>query len=115
MNNNAGKGDSYRPVNKKLYDENYDRIFRKKDSLGSNLINGLSELKDSLQDTNILWEVYDRFPGSPDLGIIEFIGSLKECENWLLTNQIRLGSMCVKYRIRKSKKNRISDDEIDRI
>lgn len=24
----AGKGDSFRPVNKKKYDENYDRIFR---------------------------------------------------------------------------------------
>lgn len=26
----AGKGDAYRPVNKKLYDENYERIFGKK-------------------------------------------------------------------------------------
>jgi hypothetical protein len=25
----AGKGDSYRPVDKKKYDENYDRIFNK--------------------------------------------------------------------------------------
>ena len=25
----AGKGDTYRPVNKKLYDENYERIFGK--------------------------------------------------------------------------------------
>ncbi len=25
----AGKGDTYRPVNKKLYDENYDKIFGK--------------------------------------------------------------------------------------
>lgn len=24
-----GKGDKQRPVNKKVYDENYDRIFRK--------------------------------------------------------------------------------------
>ena len=27
----AGKGCRYRPVNKKKYDENYERIFRKKD------------------------------------------------------------------------------------
>lgn len=27
--NDAGKGDAYRRVNKKLYDENYDAIFRK--------------------------------------------------------------------------------------
>ncbi len=26
----AGKGDTYRPVNKKLYDDNYERIFGKK-------------------------------------------------------------------------------------
>ena len=26
----AGKGDAPRPVNKKRYDENYDRIFKKK-------------------------------------------------------------------------------------
>jgi hypothetical protein len=26
----AGKGDTYRPVNKKKYDENYERIFGKK-------------------------------------------------------------------------------------
>lgn len=26
----AGKGDAYRSVNKKKYDENYDRIFKKK-------------------------------------------------------------------------------------
>ena len=26
----AGKGDVYRPCNKKLYDENYERIFGKK-------------------------------------------------------------------------------------
>lgn len=26
----AGKGDKYRPVNKKKFDENYDEIFRKK-------------------------------------------------------------------------------------
>ncbi len=25
-----GKGDTYRPVNKQLYDENYERIFGKK-------------------------------------------------------------------------------------
>ncbi len=25
----SGKGDLYRPVNKKRYDENYDRIFKK--------------------------------------------------------------------------------------
>ena len=25
--NSAGKGDAYRPVNKELYDKNYDRIF----------------------------------------------------------------------------------------
>jgi hypothetical protein len=25
----AGKGDTYRPVNKKVYNENYDHIFRK--------------------------------------------------------------------------------------
>lgn len=33
MNNNqnkqAGKGDTYRPVNKRIYDENYDYIFRR--------------------------------------------------------------------------------------
>ncbi len=28
-NSGAGKGDSPRPVNKKLYDENYERIFGK--------------------------------------------------------------------------------------
>lgn len=28
-NKQAGKGDKYRPVNKKIYDENYDFIFRK--------------------------------------------------------------------------------------
>lgn len=26
----AGKGDKYRPVDKKQYDKNYDMIFRKK-------------------------------------------------------------------------------------
>ena len=26
----AGKGDRFRPVNKKKYDRNYDRIFKKK-------------------------------------------------------------------------------------
>ena len=28
--NGTGKGDMFRPVNKKLYDENYERIFGKK-------------------------------------------------------------------------------------
>jgi len=28
--NGAGKGDVFRPVNKKLYDRNYERIFGKK-------------------------------------------------------------------------------------
>ena len=28
--NGAGKGDAPRPVNKKLYDRNYERIFKKK-------------------------------------------------------------------------------------
>jgi len=27
---NAGKGDSYRPVDKKRYDKNYERIFGKR-------------------------------------------------------------------------------------
>ena len=30
-NGEAGKGDGYRPVNKKRYDKNYERIFGKKD------------------------------------------------------------------------------------
>jgi hypothetical protein len=29
MSNDAGKGDTYRPVNHQVYGENYDRIFRK--------------------------------------------------------------------------------------
>lgn len=29
MNGEAGKGDSYRPVNQRVYDDNYDFIFRK--------------------------------------------------------------------------------------
>lgn len=28
----SGKGDTYRPVNKQKYDENYDLIFRKKEN-----------------------------------------------------------------------------------
>lgn len=28
QNKQAGKGDKYRPVNKRVYDENYDLIFR---------------------------------------------------------------------------------------
>lgn len=28
--NNAGKGDSYRPVNRKRYEENFERIFGRK-------------------------------------------------------------------------------------
>jgi hypothetical protein len=30
MNGQAGKGDTYRPVNRDKYNENYDRIFCKK-------------------------------------------------------------------------------------
>jgi hypothetical protein len=30
VNGNAGKGDKYRPVDRKKYYENYDRIFGKK-------------------------------------------------------------------------------------
>jgi hypothetical protein len=30
MNGEAGKGDTYRPVNKKKWEEEYDRIFGKK-------------------------------------------------------------------------------------
>lgn len=30
MSNQAGKGDTYRKVDTKKYDENYDSIFRKK-------------------------------------------------------------------------------------
>ena len=30
MNGQAGKGDSYRPVDQKKWDENYERIFGKK-------------------------------------------------------------------------------------
>jgi len=29
-NNQAGKGDKPRPINKRVYDKNYDDIFRKK-------------------------------------------------------------------------------------
>lgn len=29
MNGQAGKGDTYRPVNRKAWDEGYSRIFRK--------------------------------------------------------------------------------------
>lgn len=29
MNGDAGKGDTYRPVNPKVYGENFDRIFNK--------------------------------------------------------------------------------------
>ena len=32
QNNQAGKGDKARPVNKKIYDKNFDDIFRKKQS-----------------------------------------------------------------------------------
>ena len=35
MSNGAGKGSRYRPVNKKLYDENYDKIFGRKKDVGS--------------------------------------------------------------------------------
>lgn len=51
MNNDAGKGDSYRPVNKKVYDENYDRIFRsgnktkKEDSLTQNKIDEMDRIE----------------------------------------------------------------------
>lgn len=31
MSNGAGKGSRYRPVNKELYDKNYERIFGKKE------------------------------------------------------------------------------------
>ena len=31
MNGEAGKGDAYRPVDLKKYNENYDRIFGKRD------------------------------------------------------------------------------------
>lgn len=30
MNGEAGKGDTYRPVNKKVFDQNYERIFGKR-------------------------------------------------------------------------------------
>ena len=30
MSRDAGKGDTYRPVNQKKWDENYDRIFASK-------------------------------------------------------------------------------------
>lgn len=32
MNGQAGKGDRYRPVDKKKWDENYDRIFGRKNA-----------------------------------------------------------------------------------
>lgn len=31
--NSAGKGDTYRPVNKKKWDENFEKIFGHKDAL----------------------------------------------------------------------------------
>ena len=33
MKTNSGKGDKYRPVDKKTWDENYDRIFRKRKTI----------------------------------------------------------------------------------
>jgi hypothetical protein len=43
----AGKGDTYRPVNRKIYNENYDHIFRKTTFLvtDANLDNVLKILK----------------------------------------------------------------------
>jgi hypothetical protein len=35
MNNQAGKGDKPRPVNKKVYNENFDTIFTKKTASNS--------------------------------------------------------------------------------
>jgi hypothetical protein len=31
----AGKGSTYRPINRKVYEQNYDDIFRKADGAGS--------------------------------------------------------------------------------
>jgi hypothetical protein len=32
MNGQAGKGDTYRPIDRQKWDENYERIFGKKDA-----------------------------------------------------------------------------------
>lgn len=39
----AGKGDRYRPVNKKKYDENYERIFPSKKEKIDRLRDGIKE------------------------------------------------------------------------
>lgn len=70
--NDAGKGDTYRRVNKKLYDENYDAIFTTHYVVDCYYSDGMHKGKDSE---------------------IVFKGSLKKCQDWLKDNQIRIGSM----------------------
>ena len=45
MSNGAGKGSIYRPVNKKLYDKNYERIFgaKKDEEKKEDYVHGSSE------------------------------------------------------------------------
>lgn len=41
----TGKGDSYRPVNRKKYEENYDAIFRALDRINKKFDKALEKLK----------------------------------------------------------------------
>lgn len=48
----AGKGDRYRPVNKKKYDENYDKIFKAVDRINKKFDKALRKLsKNENKDT----------------------------------------------------------------
>lgn len=78
MNNQAGKGDSYRKVNKKIYDENYNRIF------------GTHVIVDNYYSDGYLKHEQE----------VVFYGSKSECIDWLEKNQVRISSMCGQYVMR---------------
>ena len=47
----AGKGDSYRPVDRKKYEENYDKIFKAINRINEKFDKALKKLKDD-EDKN---------------------------------------------------------------
>jgi len=57
MNNEAGKGDRYRIVDREKWDRNYDRIFKKK--------NNLRKGKEKRRNKNIHIEIDNREQNKP--------------------------------------------------
>ncbi len=46
-----GKGSRYRPVDRKKYEENYDKIFKALDRINNKFDKALEKLKDNDKDT----------------------------------------------------------------